>query len=97
MRFFSGNLLEVDLSHIPIMDREDDGKPADMSEEDWKKEKTYAYMMSMTEVDLLLAEVELKNLGSTGVPSSKHLADAVTHSTIFWYNMNSYTVCDKDR
>jgi hypothetical protein len=47
-----------------------------------------AYMMSVAEVDLLLAEVSLKNLGNTGKTASEHIRDAITHSTDFWYARN---------
>jgi hypothetical protein len=48
-----------------------------------------AYMMSVAEVDLLLAEVALKNLGNTGKTASEHIKDAITHSTDFWYARNA--------
>lgn len=47
-----------------------------------------AYMMSVAEVDLLLAEVALKNLGNTGKSAGDHMRDAITHSTDFWYARN---------
>jgi hypothetical protein len=47
-----------------------------------------AYMMSKAEVDLLLAEVALKNLGSTGKTAAQHIKDAVLNSTDFWYARN---------
>ncbi|MEO5562338.1 MAG: SusD/RagB family nutrient-binding outer membrane lipoprotein [Chitinophagaceae bacterium] len=47
-----------------------------------------AYMMSVAEVDLLLAEVALKNLGTTGKTSGQHIKDAIIHSTDFWYARN---------
>lgn len=47
-----------------------------------------AYMMSLAEVDLLLAEVALKNLGNTGKTASQHIKDAIAHSTDFWYARN---------
>jgi Susd and RagB outer membrane lipoprotein len=46
------------------------------------------YMMSLAEVDLLLAEVALKNLGNTGKTASAHIKDAIAHSTDFWYARN---------
>jgi hypothetical protein len=46
------------------------------------------YMMSMAEVDLLLSEVALKNLGNTGKTAGTHIKDAITHSTDFWYARN---------
>jgi hypothetical protein len=114
----------------PITNRPDSEKPANVSDADWKLQKTWAfmggssvavgdlsrykyncvsmynpatywfanfpaYMMSLAEVDLLLAEVEAKGLGSTGSSAAQHIADAVTHSTDFWYTLNSYTICDK--
>lgn len=47
-----------------------------------------AYMMSVAEQDLLLAEVALKNLGSTGKTAGQHIKDAILHSTDFWYARN---------
>jgi hypothetical protein len=47
-----------------------------------------AYMMSWAEVDLLLAEVALKNLGNTGKTAGQHIKDAIAHSTDFWYARN---------
>lgn len=47
-----------------------------------------AYMMSVAEVDLLLAEVALKNFGTTGKSASDHIKDAIVHSTDFWYARN---------
>ncbi len=47
-----------------------------------------AYMMSLAEVDLLLAEVALKNLGNTGKTADNHIKDAIRHSTDFWYARN---------
>lgn len=46
------------------------------------------YMMSMAEVDLLLSEVALKNLGNTGKTAGAHIKDAIIHSTDFWYARN---------
>lgn len=48
-----------------------------------------AYMMSLAEVDLLLAEAELKGLASTGKTAGEHMAASVVHSTDFWYYINS--------
>jgi hypothetical protein len=47
-----------------------------------------AYMMSLAEIDLLLAEVSLKNLGNTGKAAGEHIRDAISHSTDFWYARN---------
>jgi hypothetical protein len=47
-----------------------------------------AYMMSLAEVDLLLAEVALKSLGNTGKTAGQHIKDAIGHSTDFWYARN---------
>jgi hypothetical protein len=47
-----------------------------------------AYMMSLAEVDLLLAEVALKNLGTTPKTAGQHIKDAIIHSTDFWYARN---------
>lgn len=46
------------------------------------------YMFSVAEVDLLLAEVELKGLASTGEAAEDHIKDAVIHSINYWYNIN---------
>ena len=47
------------------------------------------YMSSLAETDLLLAEIAERNLGSTGKNASEHIADAVKHSTHFWYEYNN--------
>ena len=47
------------------------------------------YIFSLAEADLLLAEVALKGLASTGKSAGQHINDAVIHSTDFWYMMNS--------
>lgn len=47
-----------------------------------------AYMMSLAEVDLLLAEVALKNLGTTPKTAGAYIKDAIMHSTDFWYARN---------
>jgi hypothetical protein len=46
------------------------------------------YMMSLAEMDLLLAEIEMKGLGNTGKSAGAHVKDAITHSTDFWYARN---------
>lgn len=46
------------------------------------------YMFSVAEVDLLLAEVELKGLANTGEAAGDHIKDAVIHSINYWYNIN---------
>ena len=46
------------------------------------------YMFSVAEVDLLLAEVELKGLANTGEAAEDHIKDAVIHSINYWYNIN---------
>lgn len=53
-----------------------------------------AYMMSLGEVDLLLAEVALKGLASTGKTAQIHIEESVKHSTDFWYNYKSSTAVD---
>ncbi|MDR1090344.1 MAG: SusD/RagB family nutrient-binding outer membrane lipoprotein [Prevotella sp.] len=45
-------------------------------------------IVSQAETDLLLAEVALKNLASTGKTAGVHINDAVKHSTDYWYMMN---------
>ncbi|WP_018630405.1 SusD/RagB family nutrient-binding outer membrane lipoprotein [Niabella aurantiaca] len=47
------------------------------------------YMMSLAEVDLLLAEIAAKNLASTGKSAGAYIKDAITHSTDFWYARNA--------
>lgn len=47
-----------------------------------------AYMMTLAELDLLLAEVALKNLGTTPKTASQYMKDAIAHSTDFWYARN---------
>ncbi len=47
------------------------------------------YMTSKAEVDLLLAEIALNNLGSTGKDAAEHIADALRNSVDFWYWYNS--------
>jgi len=49
------------------------------------------YINSLAENDLLLAEVELKGLASTGKTAGQHINEAVVHSVDFWYMMNSVT------
>ena len=51
--------------------------------------KMPVYMFSMAEVDLLLAEIELKGLASTGEAAEDHIKDAVIHSINYWYNINA--------
>ncbi len=63
---------------------------------------TYAHntqpadMFTLGEIDLLLAEVALKGLGSTGKTAGDHIADAVVHSTDFWYAMNALSTYAMD-
>jgi hypothetical protein len=51
-----------------------------------------AYMMSVAEIDLLLAEVAMKNLGTTGKTAAEHITDAIKHSTDFWYARNAESI-----
>lgn len=53
-----------------------------------RNEKFPVYMMSLAETDLLLAEVALKNLGTTGKTAADHIKDAINNSTNFWYTLN---------
>jgi hypothetical protein len=46
------------------------------------------YMFSLAELDLLLAEIALKELGNTGKAAEEHIKDAVIHSTDFYYTLN---------
>lgn len=56
---------------------------------------TYTYnnqpadMFTLGELDLLLAEVALKGYAATGKTAGDHVADAVIHSTNWWYMINS--------
>lgn len=51
-------------------------------------EKFPAYMMSLAELDLLLAEITLKGLGTTSKTAAEYIKDAISHSTDFWYARN---------
>jgi hypothetical protein len=46
------------------------------------------YMMSLAELDLLKAEIALKNYGNTGKTAGEHIKDAIIHSTDYWYARN---------
>lgn len=50
--------------------------------------ETPLHIFTLAEVDLLLAEVSLKNFASTGKSTEQHVSDAVWHSTDFWYAIN---------
>lgn len=56
-----------------------------------------SYMASRAENDLLLAEVETKQLVNTGTSASEHIYNSVIHSTDFWYKVNSYSTFHKDQ
>lgn len=47
------------------------------------------YMFSKAELDLLLAEIAVKGLGSTGKTADQHVVDALSNSTDFWYSINA--------
>ncbi|WP_291909524.1 SusD/RagB family nutrient-binding outer membrane lipoprotein [Chitinophaga sp. CB10] len=51
--------------------------------------------MTMAEMDLLLAEIELKGLGATGKTAAEHIEDAVKNSTAYWYWVNSISPYEK--
>ncbi len=53
------------------------------------------YMFSVAEMDLLLAEIALKNLASTGKSADEHIKDAVVHSTDYWYKINGLSTYEK--
>jgi hypothetical protein len=53
-----------------------------------RNDKMPVYMFSLAELDLLLAEVELKGLATTGKTAGDHIGDAVIHSTNYWYQIN---------
>lgn len=45
-------------------------------------------MMTLSEMDLFLAEAELKGLANTGKTAGEHIRDAITHSCNYWYAIN---------
>jgi hypothetical protein len=47
------------------------------------------YLCSLGEIDLLLAEIALKELANTGKNAAEHIYESVIHSTDFWYAMNA--------
>ncbi|MBV8252933.1 MAG: SusD/RagB family nutrient-binding outer membrane lipoprotein [Chitinophaga sp.] len=51
--------------------------------------------MTLGELDLLLAEIALKGLGTTGKTAGEHIADAVVHSTAYWYWVNGLSPYEK--
>ena len=55
-----------------------------------------ADMITLGEIDLLLAEVAAKGLVPTGKSAEDHVEDAVMHSTDFWYNLNSLSAYGAD-
>lgn len=55
------------------------------------------YMLSVAEVDLLLAEIAEKGLGTTGKTAAEHLKDALSHSTDFWYARNAESPFETSR
>lgn len=59
--------------------------------------ETPVYMVSLAETDLLLAEIALKNLGSTGKNAADHLSDAVKHSVDFWYWYNGRSTYNPEK
>jgi hypothetical protein len=59
--------------------------------------ETPVYMSSLAEVDLLLAEIALKNLGNTEKSADQHVEDAVKHSTDFWYWYNARSTYNPDK
>lgn len=59
-------------------------------------EKYPAIMMTRAYVDLLLAEMALKNYGSTGKTAAEHMRDAVTNSCNWWYKLNSMSTWRTD-
>lgn len=55
-----------------------------------------ADMITLGEIDLLLAEIAAKGLVSTGKTAGDHVVDAIKHSTDYWYNLNSLSQYRKD-
>jgi hypothetical protein len=47
------------------------------------------------EVDLLLAEVQLKGLANTGASAETHVRNSVVNSINYWYYINSFSNWDK--
>ncbi|EFK59358.1 SusD/RagB family nutrient-binding outer membrane lipoprotein [Sphingobacterium spiritivorum] len=47
------------------------------------------YMISLSEIDLILAEIATKGLGNTGMSAGDHINNAIVHSTDFWYARNA--------
>lgn len=50
---------------------------------------------TLAEVDLLLAEVNLKALGTTPKSAAEYVNDAVVHSIDYWYYANSFSTWDQ--
>lgn len=46
------------------------------------------FMITLAQLDLLEAEIQLKGLAATGKTAGQHIKDEVVHSTDFWYAMN---------
>jgi hypothetical protein len=46
-------------------------------------------IQTRAEIDLLLAEIKMKNMANTGKDAGDHIADAVKNSTDYWYHLNS--------
>lgn len=55
-----------------------------------------ADMITLGEIDLILAEIAAKGLVSTGKTAGDHVVDAITHSTDYWYKLNSLSQYRKD-
>jgi len=53
-----------------------------------------AYVISRSEVELFLAEVNLKGLAATPKSAAEYIVDAYKHSTDFWYAMMAYSKFD---
>ncbi|RBL88503.1 SusD/RagB family nutrient-binding outer membrane lipoprotein [Chitinophaga flava] len=60
-----------------------------------RNENMPVYMVSQGEVDLLLAEIALKNLGNTGKVAEEHIKDEVVHSINFWYTINQLSTYER--
>jgi len=55
-----------------------------------------ADMITLGEIDLILAEIAVKGLATTGKTAGDHVVDAIKHSTDYWYNLNSLSQYGKD-
>ncbi|KFC60577.1 hypothetical protein FEM08_06190 [Flavobacterium gilvum] len=55
-----------------------------------------ADMITLGEIDLILAEIAAKGLASTGKTAGDHIVDEIRHSTDYWYKLNALGQYRKD-